>query len=342
MLFGYLSAIIAAFLLTAVPNWTGRLPVRGLPLFCLVLLWLLARLTLLTSAWLGPWPGVVLDTAFLAVFAAVIAREILIGKNWRNLPVVSLVAVLAVASLLSSLEPVLGLSWDALGDRFAIAAIAGLVALIGGRITPSFTTNWLKARGARALPTPFGELDQAVLVLTGLALVLWLLLPTSILAGLALIAAAAGTVARLSRWRGRRTIPEPLLLILHIGYAWLAVGLLALGLAALEIIPRSGAFHAMTAGVFGTMTLAVMTRATLGHTGRPLLADGWTVVIYLLVNIGALARVLASVVPPAYLPGLHLAGLAWGGAYLLFALRYGPMLLGPRVRRSAPQPAQAR
>lgn len=343
MLFGYISAVIAAFLLTAVPNWTGGLPLRGKSLLGLVALWLAARLAVLSGAWLGPWPGLVLDVGFLAVLAGVVAREIVAGKNWRNLPVVTLVSLLALADLLSHLEQLFALSWDMPGDRIAIAAVAGLVALIGGRITPSFTTNWLKARKASSLPAPASRLDNAVLILTAVALIAWLFLPESAIAGLLLLAAAVGTAARLARWQGAATTSEPLLLILHVGYGWLALALALFGLAAFGIVPRSAALHAMTAGAFGTMTLAVMTRATLGHTGRSLTADHWTSAIFVLVNLGALARVLASLVPAAYTPALHLAGLAWGGAFLLYILHYGPMLLGPRhVAKTGGAPVPAR
>jgi uncharacterized protein involved in response to NO len=336
MLFGYIAAVVAGFLMTAVPNWTGGLLLRGRPLLRLVLLWVAARLAVLTGAWLGPWPGVVLDVGFLAALAGAIGREVAAGRNWRNLPVVALVSLLALADLLSHLEQVLALPWDMLGDRLAIGAVAGLVALIGGRITPSFTTNWLKARKSTPLPAPAGRFDNAVLILTASALLVWLLLPESALAGLLLLGGAAGAAARLARWRGAATMREPLLVILHAGYAWLVLALALLGLAALGLAPRSAALHAMTAGAFGTMTLAVMTRVTLGHTGRALTADGWTTALFVLVNVGAAARVLASLVPAVHLPALHLAGLAWGGAFLAYALRYGPMLLGPRVTRAAP------
>jgi uncharacterized protein involved in response to NO len=341
MLFGYVAAVVAGFIMTAVPNWTGHLPLRGRPLLGLVLLWLAARLAVLTGAWLGAWPGVVLDVGFVAVLAATIGREVAVGRNWRNLPVVALASLLALADLLSHLEQVLALPWDMLGDRLAIAAVAGLVALIGGRITPSFTTNWLKARKAAVLPAPVGRLDAAILLLTALALLAWLLRPESVAAGLLLLGAGSGAAARLARWRGAATLREPLLLVLHVGGAWLALALALLGLAALGLTPRSAALHAMTAGAFGTMTLAVMTRATLGHTGRALTADGWTTALFVLVNVGAAARVLAALVPAVYLPALHLAGLAWGGAFLVFVVRYGPMLLGPRVAR-APTAAGSR
>lgn len=335
LLFGYLAAVIAAFLLTAIPNWTGRKPTRGRPLLLLVLLWLAARLAVFTSGWIGPYPALVLDPAFPAALAFIAAREIVAGRNWRNLPVTVLVTLLAAADLISHLKMLGVLGTEMLGVRLAVAVVSGLVALIGGRVTPSFTTNWLKARKADRLPAPFGRFDQLVLLLTAMALVAWLAFPESAVAGLLLVAAGIGAAVRLARWRGLATAPEPLLLVLHVGYAWLAVGLASLGLAALGLVPRAAALHALTAGAFGTMTLAVMTRASLGHTGRQLTADGWTTAIFVLVNLGALARLGAFAVPAAYTPALHLAGTLWGGAFLLYAVRYAPILLGPSLSPGA-------
>jgi uncharacterized protein involved in response to NO len=322
MLFGYLPAIVAGFLLTAIPNWTGRLPVRGPSLAGLVLLWLLGRMAVLVAP---GWAALVLDVAFPVTLAAVAAREVAAGGNRRNLPVVGLLGLLAVADLLSHLESLRVDLPEMLGDRLAIAVGAMLVTLIGGRIVPSFTTNWLKARRITPLPAPFGRLDKAVMALTGAALLVWLAMPAGTLAGALLLVAAAGTAVRLARWRGARTTTEPLLLILHVGYGWLAVGLALLGLAVLGLVPRSAGLHAVTTGAFGTMTLAVMTRAALGHTGRALVADGWTVAVYILVSVGALVRLAAALVPGGHLAVLDVAGLAWGGAFLLYAIRYAPL-----------------
>ena len=314
------------------PNWTGRLPVRGAPLAGLVLLWVLGRAAVFTSGMVGGWTALVVDVAFPVAVAGLAAREIVSGGNRRNLPVVALVGLFALGSFVSHLESLGVLATAMLGDRIAIAVGAMLIGLIGGRIVPSFTTNWLKARKATILPAPFGRLDQVVMVLMGAALGLWLVLPEGSLTGALLLAAAAGTALRLARWRGLATTAEPLLLVLHLGYAWLALGLALLGLAALDTVPRSTALHALTTGAFGTMTLAVMTRAALGHTGRALEADAWTVAIYVLVSLGALVRVLAGLLPAAtILPALLAAAFGWGGAFLLYALRYAPILLKARA-----------
>lgn len=336
MLFGWLPAIVAAFLLTAIPNWTGRLPVRGWRLAALVGVWLAARTAVLGSAVWGAWPGLVLEQVFLVGLAATAAREIIAGGNRRNLPVVALVGLIAVAALLSHLQAVDVAVPELLGERIGIAAVAMLVALIGGRIVPSFTTNWLRARGETRLPAAFALLDRATLVLTAAALLAWIAAPAATGSGVLLLAAGTATLVRLGRWRGLATLREPLLTILHLGIAWLALGLAAQGAAALGWIPRTVALHVLTAGAFGTMTLAVMTRATLGHTGRKLTADRSTVLIYALVIAGALARFAAELPSLPYTPMIHAAAALWGGAFLLFVLRYGRMLLGPRAAPSSP------
>jgi uncharacterized protein involved in response to NO len=146
-----------------------------------------------------------------------------------------------------------------------------------------------------------------------------------------LIAAALVQAFRWLRWRGYRAFADPLVLVLHVGYAWLPIGLALLGLSLMNIVPRSAAIHALTAGAMATMILAVMTRASLGHTARDLKANAATVIIYLLVTAGAVLRVSASLRVIDYNMGIEVAGLAWGGAFLLFAIAYAPVLWGPRL-----------
>ncbi|WP_310541004.1 NnrS family protein [Phenylobacterium sp.] len=326
MLFGVLGGIVAGFLLTAVPNWTGRLPVMGGPLVALSALWLAGRLAMLAATELGVW-AIVIDSAFLVVFAGVVWREILAGRNWRNLAVCGLVTVLAGANIafhLGALAP------EGAGQRAALGAIALLIALIGGRVTPSFTRNWLMQRAPGPLPAPSDRADMAALILTGLAVAAWVAVPDVPLSGALLTVSGVAALARLARWQGLRTLIEPLVWILHLGYAWLGVGLMLIGLTILapDIFPRTGGVHALTAGAVGVMTLAMMTRATLGHSGRPRTADGWTLVIYLLVNAAALVRVCAGFGGPGGTVLLAASGVLWSAAYGGFALAYGPMLLG--------------
>lgn len=326
MLFGVLAGIVAGFLLTAVPNWTGRLPVMGAPLAALSGLWLAGRLAMLAANELGVWAAVI-DSAFLVVFAGVIWREVLAARNWRNLAVCALVTVLACANIAFHLG---GLAPEAVGQRAALGAVSMLIALIGGRVTPSFTRNWLTQHAPGPLPAPADRADTAALILTGVAAVTWMAAPETALASALLIAAGLAALARLARWQGLRTLAEPLVWILHLGYAWLGVGLVLTGLTILapDMAPRTAGVHALTAGAVGVMTLAMMTRATRGHSGRPRVADGWTLAIYLLVNAAAVVRVSAGFGGSHATVLLAVSGGLWSAAFGGFALAYGGMLLG--------------
>ena len=330
MLFGYLSAVIAGFLLTAIPNWIGRLPVAGPALAALVSLWVAARLAMLFSAWTGATVALLLDVGFLLVLASLCAREVFIARN-RNVPVVGAVLLLALASGVDHAEALGVVATDGLGWRAGFALVLLLITLIGGRIIPSFTTNWLKKQGQSRLPGQPSAFDAIVIGATALALCSWIFAIGPGLTGPLLIAAGMLQLARLSRWGGLRTIADPLVFVLHLSYAWLPLGLILLGMSLLvPTQPASSALHALAAGAMASMTLAVMTRATLGHTGRELRAGVGTTAIYLLVTAGAALRVAAPWLPFDYLLLIQIAGAFWGGAFLLFLAMYGPKLLGPR------------
>ena len=330
MLFGYLSAVIAGFLLTAIPNWIGRLPVAGPALAALVSLWVAARLAMLFSAWTGATVALLLDVGFLLVLASLCAREVFIARN-RNVPVVGAVLLLALASGVDHAEALGVVATDGLGWRAGFALVLLLITLIGGRIIPSFTTNWLKKQGQSRLPGQPPAFDAIVIGATALALCCWIFAIGPGLTGPLLIAAGMLQLARLSRWGGLRTIADPLVFVLHLSYAWLPLGLILLGMSLLvPTQPASSALHALAAGAMASMTLAVMTRATLGHTGRELRAGVGTTAIYLLVTAGAALRVAAPWLPFDYLLLIQIAGAFWGGAFLLFLAMYGPKLLGPR------------
>ena len=332
MLFGFVGAVVAGFLLTAIPNWTGRLPIAGAPLAALFGLWAAGRIAVFFSASAGAGLAAALDIGFYLVLAAVAAREVLAAKN-RNLPIVLLVLLFGAAN---AADHAAAAGWFAdrdIGVRAAISLVVLMISLIGGRIVPSFTRNWLARQGHKeALPGQPGRFDLAVIAATGAALLSWILAPSSEIAGALLVGAGLLQVLRLSRWGGLRARRDPLVFVLHLGYSWLAAGLLLLGAALLGApIQASAALHALTAGAMGTMILAVMTRATLGHTGRELRADGTTILIYALVTTGAVLRVLAPVGAIDYTLGMRLSALAWGGAFLGFLVVYGPILFSPRA-----------
>lgn len=332
MLFGMLGAILAGFLTTAIPNWTGRMPVIGANLAALWSLWLAGRLAMLFQVFIGS-AAAWIDAAFLIVFAAVVWREVLSGKNWRNLPICLLTALMAAANVAFHLDAALGL--QGLGTRVALAVAAVMLALIGGRITPSFTQNWLRQRGETKLPPPFVTFDKVAVISAAVAALSWAIAPGHAASGLLLVAAGGVNLARLTRWRGNRTTAEPLLSILHLGYVWLGLGLLLLGASVLTpLVPRPAGIHALSAGAIGVTCLAVMCRASRGHTGRPLSADRATVAIFAAINLAALLR-LAAAFSADYQAGLLvLAALCWTLAYGGFAAAYGPMLVGPRPDRA--------
>ncbi len=333
MIFGFAFATVAGFLLTAIPNWTGRLPIRGAPLAALATLWLAGRLAVLYSGSLGPTTAALVDLAFPVAFVALIARELVAGRNWRNAPMVVALSLLLFGSALVHLEA-LGLASTApLGNRLGMATILMLIALVGGRIVPSFTRNWLaKARPDGRLPAQAGKADLAALVLTVVGLVAWVAAPGNAATPWLLLLAGCAAAFRVSRWCGLATLREPLVFILHLGYGWLALGLVLLGINGLHpLLPASAALHALTAGAVGTMTLAVMTRATLGHTGRALRAGPSTVAIYALVTLAALLRVGSPLAGADALVVIWVAGAAWSAAFGLFAIAYANMLLRPKT-----------
>jgi uncharacterized protein involved in response to NO len=337
MLYGYLAAVIAGFLLTAIPNWTGRLPLAGLPLAILFSLWLAGRAAIIFSGLTGPIIAAIIDWAFLVALAAVALREIIAGRNWRNLRVLAVLAVLIAGNVLFHLEAAIEGTAD-YAIRLAIAAAIVLIMLIGGRIVPSFTHNYLQRQASMRgepgrLPQPFAPFDALATAAGAIALAAWIALPISPVTGALLIVAGLLHVVRLARWAGDRTLGDRLVLALHLGYSFVPLGFLLTGSASIfpDVLPPSAGAHAWTVGAIGMMTLAVMTRATLGHTGRQLFASRGTEALYAFVVIAAITRIGASLAYSDLL--LDVSAFAWLAAFLGFALLYGPMLA--RESRSA-------
>ena len=329
MIFGFIAAAVGGFLLTAVPNWTGRLPVRGLPLAALALVWVAGRIAVWFSADIGAEAAAVIDLAYLGGLAAVIAREIVAGRNWRNAPVLALLTLLVGANGLFHLAAMGIAETGDVAVRLSIGVMCVLLALIGGRIVPSFTRNWLVKRGGPEPAPPMGDFDRITLILTAASLLLWIAEGGGIAVGLPLLLAGLLNLIRLIRWRGWETLAEPLVTVLHLGYLWLAVGLLLLGAWAAGLgVELTVALHVLTAGAMATMILAVMTRATLGHTGRELHAGPATVAIYGLVTLAVIGRVAFALVPETML--LWLTAASWSGAFALFVAVYRPLVVRPR------------
>lgn len=330
MLYGYVVAAVAGFLLTAVPNWTGRLPLQGGPLLVLVLAWAAGRAAVWTSAWIGWLPAALADLAFLLLLTAAMAREVVAGRNWRNLKVLALLGVLTTGNTLFHAQAHLrGLA--EYGTRIGIAASLALVMLVGGRIVPSFTRNWLARENPGRMPTPAGRFDVVATGLAGAALAAWVAAPEGSATGILLLAGGALQLVRLARWAGDRTLRDRLVLILHVAYAFVPLGFVLAGLAAFGLVATGAGIHAWTGGALGVMTLAVMSRASLGHTGRPLAASADIQLVYVLAVVAVLIRICASAHHAWFNSLMPAAGLLWAAAFIGFGLAYWTVLTKPKL-----------
>ena len=329
MLFGYVAAVIAGFLLTAVPNWTGRLPIQGTPLAILFGAWLAGRLAVTFSGLIGWQLALAVDAVFLLLLAAAAAREIVAGRKWNNLKVVGIVSLLAIANIAFHVEAHLG-GVAEYSTRLGIGLVVTLVCVIGGRIVPSFTRNWLARREPGRLPVPFNRFDAAAVAAGVFAMAAWVVMPSGRWVAGALGVAGLLHLVRLVRWAGYRTMSDRLVLILHVAYAFVPAGFLLTALSAADLVAPSAGIHAWTGGAIGSMTIAVMTRASLGHTGQALSASIATQFVYAAIVIAALARVCAALEPSHSVPLLAIGGIAWAAAFLGFAFAYAPLLCGTR------------
>jgi uncharacterized protein involved in response to NO len=338
MLFGYPSAVIAGFLFTAIPNWTGRMPTRGWPLMILATLWVAGRLAVAGAFGPGPIATLVLDCAFMAGIGAMVVAEIVAGRSWGNLKVVVPVLVYLIANITFHLEAMWQGQAD-VGRRLGFAMVVMLILLIGGRIIPSFTRNWLMRRAQErgtdpgAMPAPFGRLDAASLGVTLLALMVWVALPESAFAGSGMMLAGAVQGVRLVRWRVWRTLASPLLWMLHLAFAFLPCGLFAVGLGGFDLLPAATGLHLLGIGGVGGMTLAVMMRASLAHTGRALKVGPMLTAAFVCVALAAIIRASA---PPE--SGLWLAAGLWTAGFAAFVGHYAPILTTAKAGRKRPNP----
>jgi uncharacterized protein involved in response to NO len=334
MIFGFVAAAASGFLLTAVPVWTGTPPVAGRRLAALAALWVAGRAAMLLSGRLPPSVVAAVDLAFFPALIAVIAPRVLAAGNARNYGFPVVLAALFAANALTHLEAnhlTSGGSRTAL--RAAVALICLLLITIGGRIIPAFTANALRRTGSTAQVRSFAWLDRLAVPLLLVFFALDLAAPGSAPAGWAGLLAALALVLRMLGWQTRRTLRDPLLWSLHLGYAWVPVGVACLALGDLTAaVLRLAGLHALTAGAFGTMVLSVMSRVGLGHTGRSLVPHRAVVVAYLLVTIGALLRSAGPVALPEFAFWMLMtSGVLWSAAFALFFGVYWPILTTPRI-----------
>jgi uncharacterized protein involved in response to NO len=325
MVFGFAVAVVVGFLLTAVRAWTGLWTPRGAQLAALALVWLAGRIAMLgASAWLAA----ALDMLFLPWAAWAMYSVLQRAGNKRNLFLVLLLALLAVANgvfhgIVLGLLPISQFS----PIHAAILLIVLIETAIGGRVIPMFTNN--AAPGAKTGPSP--RIDRAAMATVVAASLGWIAgVPGPWMAALA-VAASAATALRLASWRPRRTVGLPLLWILHLSYAWIPAGFALLACAAVGLGTASTAFHALAVGSMGGLILGMMTRTTLGHTGRPLVAGWAETAMYVLIQTGAVTRVAAGLAPQWRSALLTVAALCWSLAFTLFLLLYTPYLWRARV-----------
>lgn len=330
MLFGYATAALAGFMLTAIPNWTGRMPLSGRPLLVLVLLWLCGRIGMLAPDIFGLYPATLMDAAFLPALAFVAGREIVAGRNWKNLKILVALSVLSLTNIYFHSAVLFGGDVQ-LAFRAGVSALVTLIGIIGGRIIPSFTRNWLVKRGASHLPRPFGRFDAAAIVALVVAFVVWVLHPDGALVALLASLAALLQAWRLLSWRGYATTGEPLLLVLHLAYAFIPIGLFAIAAAAIGWLSAPSALHLLTVGAIGNTTLAVMARVTRGHTGHALSASWLSTASFAALLLSAAVRPLAELFPSSYYLLLELSAGGWILGFGLFCVEHGPMLVRPRL-----------
>jgi uncharacterized protein involved in response to NO len=337
MIFGFALAGVAGFMLTAIPGWTGTSARRGVPLAMLVLLWLAGRAAMWASAAVPAPLVAALDLAFLPGLALAVAGP-LIGKaraarSPRNLVFLVFIAVLWTADLFMQLDP-LGVTANAgaIGERLGRDCLLLMIGLVGGRIIPAFTRNTLKAEGQEAAPRSFLALDAVALGGLALMLLADVAFGEGAISGVLAAIAALANGCRLAFWQPLRTRAQPMLWVLHLGYAWLVAGLALKAASDLGgWVPDMAAMHALAVGAIGTMLVAVMSRAGLGHTGRRIVASPATVAAYVLISVAAVLRVLATFLLDLYGPLVAASGLLWCLAFALFAAVYLPVLVSPRA-----------
>jgi len=327
LVFGYGGAVVAGFALTAIPNWTGRPPVRGLMLGALVLPWLVARISeiLLLAGFLAEPIRFASEMIFFVLFISIAAREIMLGKNWRNLKVIAVFALLGAAAMAANLARLGMVSLPFPGWQAGLSVLLLLITIIGGRIIPAFTGNWLRGQGAAVLPQMFNRFDGlAIFVVAGVLLAF-----LSGADGLWFVAAAGFAAAlhfiRLIRWQGLQTLASPIVAVLHISYLWVPIGFLLLALSSAGLVPLNAALHAWTIGGVGSTTLAVMSRASLGHAGLPLADSRMLSRIYTAINLAAVLRLAAALWPQGYDHLIKLSAVFWCAAFLLFLVRFAPL-----------------
>jgi len=332
MIFGFVAAAAAGFILTAMPNWTRTKPLQGKWLGALFLLWLAGRVAMLSYFSFPTGVSAAIDISFLLVLTSFIARQLIVSGNYRNLVICAIFAILSISNILIHMEFIGVIDWGALlGQRMAVDSVLLLIIVLGGRVVPAFTRNWLNANGHQVL-LPGGRLVDKISIASMLALlILNIVIQDSFWIGLVAVFAGVVNFFRLSTWHGLKTLSQPLLWVLHVAYFWLCISLLLKGATAFsDNIPESLNLHAAGIGAAGTMIGAIMARASLGHSGRALVAPKGISVAYIFITLAGVMRILTELgdwITPAYL--LNITALFWVIGFGLITIIFTPILLGP-------------
>ncbi|MEK7334974.1 MAG: NnrS family protein [Candidatus Binatota bacterium] len=329
MIFGYACAVIAGFLLTAVRNWTGMETAKGPPLAGLSALWLAGRIMPFFPGGLPPWLIALVDLLFLPALALSLAIPLVRGGQKRNLFFIPLLGAFALADLLVHLE-LFGFAYGSAraGNFLALDLIILLIVIMGGRVIPFFTERALSG----VSPRRWQWIEWSSIASVIAFMLAELFLPGSIPAGVMAGLAAASNGLRLAGWYTKRFWAVPLLWVLHLGYAWVVVGFCLKTLAVLDLVPPQLTLHAFTVGGIGVLTLGMMARVSLGHTGRPLKAAGPVAFAFALINLAAVLRGIVPIIFPYWLLQLAaLSGGLWILSFLIFVVIYTPILISPRV-----------
>lgn len=341
MIFGFGLAALSGFLLTAIPNWTGAVPLANQPLMTLFALWVVGRLAMLFSAFIPPAIVAALDLVFIPALGLHVAHQLFVRPQPRNMIFLALLGTLFIANIgyhLSAANVVDINPGSSL--RAGVLILTLLIVIIGGRIVPAFTHSYLQGiTPAGKAPLRSALIDRAALITTLIFAVLAIFSPYETIVAVAAGAAALANGARLAGWRGLATLSNPLVAVLHVGYLWIVIGLAVWCLAdTTGLISEVSALHAMSTGAVGTMVLAVMSRASLGHTGRPLIAPAPVTLSYVMVSLAAILRTFGVAIAPMHYNTVMLAsGLLWIAAFASFAVVYFPILTGPRLTRTSLQ-----
>ena len=333
MLFGFAAAAIGGFLLTASANWAGRPPIQGAPLVLISLAWFAGRLVMMFSGLLNPAWVAAVDLLYLGLLIVMIGNTLIRARNRRNYKIIAVLIVLFCLNGLYHFSSLGGPVSAHTAIRIALVMVSVMIAIIGGRIVPAFTTNWLRQQGRldqTGKPQSPRMMDELAIGFSLVLAVCWGFFPEQVFTGW--IAMIAGLLhgLRMSGWKGWATTAEPLMLTLHVAYGWLALALVALGVAiCFDGLPQSAAIHGLTVGAIGTMILSVAVRVSLGHTGRPLRATKRISWMFVLVTVAAVVRIFAPV-SDYYLELILVSGLLWVAAFVLFMVEFIPVYLSPR------------